>query len=360
MKIFAFFLFICFSASLNAQATCITPLSGQQFQQLRRNVLGVQASQQKFQNALNIVRGNCITTLQLIDLMGLFTNDAERLDIAVAGMNHVTNKQDFYDVFNAFSNFSTAFQLYDYVTGRSQVPQEELPVLVPQHSFPQLNYPDIYAYNGPRNCKTSLAENDFLVYAREIHLINNEQQRFERAIMLAKNNCLSTAQSMKLSSLFSLETSRMQVLKTAYDRVYDEENFGFAEQVFSHGPNKAALTEFLAQKRNLAAQQQVVAAPCIVSDAEFRQVKEPLARESSSITRVSIAKAQIPNYRCYTSSQMKEIVALFTSSIDKLDIAKFAYDFISDKQSYFYAVSPLFSSSLDREALSAYIVSKGR
>jgi len=366
MKTIAFCLFVCFSVSLTAQSNCVTPLSGQQFQQLRRNVLGVQASQQKYQNALNIVNGNCITTVQLIDLMGLFANDAERLDIAVAGMNHVTNQQDFYDVLNAFANFSTAFHLYDYVTGRNQVQVEELPVLVPlpvipQLSFPQLNYPDVYSYNGKGNCNTSLAENDFLVYAQEINFINNDQQRFDRSFLLAKNNCLSTAQAMKLATLLNLETLRMQVLKTAYDRVYDEGNFGFAEQVFNHGPNKAALADFIAQRRRLAAQQQVVVPPpCLVSDAEFKMVKEPLARESSSITRVSIAKAQIPNYRCYTSSQMKEIVALFTSSIDRLDIAKFAYDFVSDKQSYFYAVSPLFSSSIDRESLSAYIVSKGR
>jgi len=71
-----------------------------------------------------------------------------------------------------------------------------------------------------------------------------------------------------------------------------------------------------------------------------------------------IGKAQpcvIPVMKCFTSQQMKEILSLFSSSIDRLDLAKFAYGFILDRDMYYLTVSSVFSSSLDKENLSNYI-----
>jgi hypothetical protein len=41
-----------------------------------------------------------------------------------------------------------------------------------------------------------------------------------------------------------------------------------------------------------------------------------------------------------------------------LEISKFAYDFVTDKNNYFFEISPLINSSMDRQALSNYISSR--
>ena len=97
---------------------------------------------------------------------------------------------------------------------------------------------------------------------------------------------------------------------------------------------------------------------CQVNEMEFKTIKDPLAAESSSSSRLSIARDQIPRFACYKSNQIKQLVALFSSSSDKLNLAKFAFDFVADKENYFYEISPLFSSSMDRQSLSNFIATK--
>jgi hypothetical protein len=89
-------------------------------------------------------------------------------------------------------------------------------------------------------------------------------------------------------------------------------------------------------------------------------LRETLAREGSSSSRVVIAKNQIPAMKCFTSQQMKDILNLYPSSSDRLDVAKFAFQYITDKDNYFLTVSSLFNSSSDRENLSNFVASQPR
>ena len=215
-------------------------------------------------------------------------------------------------------------------------------------------------YLGVKNCVTPLADTDFLAYVRDIQSRQNENDKLMAARLFVSGTCLSTAQIMKLTSLLALENARLEVLKSAYDRVYDEASLEAATQVFIHQPNQLAWIEFIKQKRNLAAQQVFVQAPCTVTDAQYAQIKDALANERSSITRVSVARNQIPRYACFTSQQMKGLLTTFSSSIDKLEIAKLGYDNVTDKQNYYFTVSPVINSSIDRDELSKYIAQRAR
>ena len=339
-------------------------MSSIQFQQVRREMTILSAPNQRYTLADGTVRTGCLSTYQLIELLGYISEDADRLELAIAAYPRITNKQDIYDVYNSFAYFSSAFRLHDYIES-TKMPVTPVTVapIVPVNprpleiNFPALNYPDAALYNGPKNCITSLSDNDFMVFIREVAMYKTEQEKKEAALSLATRTCLSTAQSMKLSTSLNVENNRLELLKKAYLRVYDEANFDFATQVFTHLPNQAALREFLAASRK-ASQVVQTPPPCSVSEAEFRTIREPLAAESSSSARLSIAKNQMPRFKCYKSSQVKEIVALFSSSSDKLNLAKFAYDYVADKENYFFELSPLFSSSMDRQSLSNYIASK--
>lgn len=345
---------------------CNFPISSMQFQQIQRELTIVQGQNQRYSAVERAIR-NCLSTYQLIEMLGFISEDIDRLTLAISAYPKITNKQDIYDVYNSFAYFSSAFRFHEYVqsTKVQQFPSAPInpgnPIVINPRpveiTFPILNYPDASLYNGPKNCITSLSENDFRMYVREIATMKLENEKMEYAISLATRTCLSTSQAMKLSTSLNLENNRLELLKKAYLRIYDEANFDLVTQVFIHIPNQAALREFLISMRK-ATQVIPVAPICQVNEMEFKTIKDPLAAESSSSTRLSIARDQIPRYKCYKSNQIKQLVALFSSSSDKLNLAKFAFDFVADKDNYFFELSPLFSSSMDRQSLSNFIASK--
>jgi hypothetical protein len=361
LKIILIFSLAFFHFFVKAQP-CMIPVNAVNFQQIKRNISSIPINGNRLMRAKETVQSNCLTTVQLAEIMQLFGSDVDRFELASIGINTLTDHENAYLLMDQFRQFSFAFYLYDMLHApvlqpvQSNLPITQLPTSppVPVMLFPILNYPEASVYNGKRNCTAYLAENDFMVYAQDVFSKPNEGVRMDAALALVSKTCLSVAQLMKLASLLSIENNRLELLKLGYRNVFDEQNFDFAQQVFSHQPNKIALAEFLKANRTVIVETPVPP-PCVVSPQQFQMLRENLARESSSNTRLTVAKNQIPVMKCFTSQQMKEILSLFSSSIDRLDLAKFAYGFILDRDMYYLTVSSVFSSSLDKENLSNYI-----
>jgi hypothetical protein len=350
-------------------------MSNVAFQQSLRSITSITNPAQRLSKATAIVRSNCLSTIQIGEIMRAFNNDDQKFSIASGCLNSITDYGNVYFLMDEFAHFSTAFMFYDQLMRGTPpitqvpVPIVEPPVVVPPPApaplmtFPVLNYPSVNMYNGPRNCDAYLAESDFMVFAQDIFNRQGENLRMDASISLVSRTCLSVAQAMKIATLLTLENNRMEFLKAAYSRIFDEANYDQAQQVFNHQPNKFAFAEILKAKRLAALPPSPVVQappPCVVSAEQFRMLRETLAREGSSSSRVVIAKNQIPPMKCFTSQQMKEILNLYSSSMDRLDVAKFAYQYVTDKDNYFLTVSSLFNSSLDRENLSNFVASQPR
>jgi hypothetical protein len=340
---------------------CSTPINTIQFQQVKRNVSSAIQNTARLAQARNAVSSNCLTCLQLSEIMLLFTNDVDRYEVASLGINSITDRENAYMLLDQFQQFSYAFHFYDLLnpalTGQ---PLPDRPQLQPQTviqnqqvvmTFPALGYPDALSYNGSKNCASYLAERDFLTYAQDVFNKANEELRMNAALACIAKTCVSTAQAMKLASLLTIENNRLELLKVAYRTIYDEQNMDAAQQVLNHAPNRTAWIDFLVSVRNVVA----APAPCPIPAHQFQLLRETLSRESSSISKLKIAKNEIPSKKCFSSQQMKEILGLFSSSTDRLELAKFAAAYIIDYDIYFLTVSSLFSSSIDRENLSNYL-----
>jgi hypothetical protein len=347
----------------NVRLNCPTAISASQFQQIKRNVSSRVNSGDRYRAAISAVKTSCLNTFQLLDLLSMFGEDIDKLDLAIVAYPQLVNKEDVYDVYNAFAYFSTAFRYHDYVHEQSENQSTNQQVQVQpviqqpvQVSFPSMNYPNPFVYQGNHNCNLPLSEGDFIVFVREIAMQSTEALKLQFAMNLASNSCLTTAQSMKTSTLLQVEQNRLTFLQAAYMRIYDEANFDAAVEVFSFIPNRTALMAYVNNLR--ATVGQPVPIPCELTDNKFSQIRSILAQENSSSSRLSIAKDQLPAYNCYSSQQIKELVKLFSASSDKLNLSKFAYDYVKDKDNYFFELSPLFSSSMDRQALSNYIASR--
>lgn len=92
------------------------------------------------------------------------------------------------------------------------------------------------------------------------------------------------------------------------------------------------------------------------STSEFNEAKAAVEAEDFGDDMLMVAKQMTKN-SCLTVDQVKEITNLFDFSDEKLEYAKFAYDYTYDPENY-YKVNDCFEFSDDKEALIDYLNSK--
>ena len=96
--------------------------------------------------------------------------------------------------------------------------------------------------------------------------------------------------------------------------------------------------------------------PVPMAAGNFNEFKQTLKTKTFEDTKMTIAKQVIAN-QCLLSSQVKEIMQLFSFEESKLDFAKFAYDHTYDIGNYF-KVNDEFTFETSIEDLNDYIKSK--
>lgn len=93
-----------------------------------------------------------------------------------------------------------------------------------------------------------------------------------------------------------------------------------------------------------------------MSPSDFSDAKNSIENQSFSDGKLTVAK-QILNSNCVNSSQVKEMMSLFSYESSKLDIAMYAYDHTTDPQNY-YKINDGFTYSSSVDELNKFIQSK--
>jgi hypothetical protein len=93
-----------------------------------------------------------------------------------------------------------------------------------------------------------------------------------------------------------------------------------------------------------------------INDGEFQEMKKSISSKSFSESKMRTAKQATQNH-CLSTLQIKEIMKVFDFEGDKLEYAKFAYDFTVDKNNY-YKVNDAFDYESSISELDEYIKSK--
>lgn len=88
----------------------------------------------------------------------------------------------------------------------------------------------------------------------------------------------------------------------------------------------------------------------------FDAAKSSISSKSFSDSKMRIAK-QVVGANCVLSSQVRELMSLFSFESDKLDFAKFAYDYTYDRGNY-YKVNDGFSFESSIDELDRYLDGK--
>jgi hypothetical protein len=96
---------------------------------------------------------------------------------------------------------------------------------------------------------------------------------------------------------------------------------------------------------------------CVISNQELENIKQSIKNESFAGTKLQIAKDAIKAKKCFKAIQIKELMTLFTFESDRLQLAKYSYDYCLDKDN-FYTINDALEFSSSKEELSAFVNSK--
>jgi hypothetical protein len=110
-------------------------------------------------------------------------------------------------------------------------------------------------------------------------------------------------------------------------------------------------------KNNTVSNQQVATTntgcKAAMTPSNFETMKKSVESKPFSETKMSTAKIATKN-NCVSVNQVKEICKLFSMDEDKLDYAKYAYDYCVDKGNYFQ-VSEVFSFSTTTDEFNEFL-----
>jgi hypothetical protein len=333
---------------------CQNPIPDQQFQLKYKQVKNQTSDQKRLFIAKQIVGKYCFSSSQVKEMASLFENDYTRLEFAKKAFRNTPDKDNFYDVYDAFIYYSVVFRLHDYVLSLKTLPEDTDTHNEPSNklNFPNYNYPNYKIYNGDKNCYEVVQDNEFIKIALEIFKIKSDQERYSHATSILNDKCFSTDQLMKLASLLKSENHRLSFAKEAYNVVSDIENYQEIKQVFSTPRVKTQFTIFMG---NQSATEDNL---CKVSSEKFNQISEAIKIENFNSSKVNTAKHLIQQNDCFSSQQINTLVSMFDYENSRLEIAIYAYNFTKDQSNYYTVVSKAFGFNSSKKKLMDYINSQ--
>lgn len=334
---------------------CKVAMNSTGFQTVFTQIATQQGDELRFSKAITMLNGNCYAAAQVKTIAQIFADENYKLDYCKLSYNYIVDKENYFEVFDAFTKFSSAIRLYDYLYSVNAVINVNTATNGTNYTntsnnsttnytpvFHNLNYPTYLNYKGKTGCPgPAIGDNDFLTLATDVNKQPTDESKYTAAIFASESKCLNMAQVMKLAMLITSESVRYKLLTQTFHRVYDMENYEYAKVVLTSAQFQNDWTAYC--KVYLTPPPPV----CMVSDADFKSVMESVKNQRFSDEKISTFKLAGKD-RCFNVNQVKEVSKQFTFGSEKLEVFKFAYAKCTNRQDYYKLMDELtFSSEKD-------------
>ena len=366
-KIFTIILVIL-CTNIFGQQICQKAVSQHEYVGMYQQIKDAPNDKMKLNRAKQFLHHHCFNSVQIKTLLELFIAEFMKLEFAKAAYFKAVDKKNYYDVYDAFAYFSTAFKLYDFISRQEQQhhshAHEENQLNI-QYNFPTYNYPKAGQYLGSTGCDYPLSDQDFYRLLVNFNAGDTYQNSVRKAIAIASNNCLSVSQYMKMCSMIKNLGGAYSFLTTCYKFVYDQQNYPETMQIlrgtapyyndymmFLGSLNKPVNAPALPMEPNGQTENLEV---CTVSYDEFIKIKNSIKKQTFDNTKVTVIKQVLQAKKCFNSVQIKSLVKMMSFESAKLDVAKFAYQYCIDKENY-YKINDAFDFASSIRALDKYIL----
>ncbi len=321
--------------------------------------------QKKLTMACDLVRRNSILTIQAKKVAALFANDYFRLEFMQCIYGSIYDEENVYDLYDSFSSFSTVMRFHDFIGEQSPRKNKHgryRDAYGRDYSFPEYDYPSYSNYNDESLCERPISEDEFDEVVVQILSLRDDDARIQAATRIAEANCLTVSQIMKLGSIIEKEQKRLEYLKRSYDRAYDVNNYSYGNQLFKDKVYLNEFDNFVKDRRSRTSRddnrdRRSTGGYCRISEQEMTEIIGSLKKQSFENTRLETVKQVVRAKQCFSVYQIKQLIDLFTFENNRLELAKFCYNYCTEKSDY-YKLNSSFTFSGSVDELNKYIQSQ--
>jgi len=316
-----FILFLGLISLSGYSQNCSVAVNNTVFQQHYTQMAIQLTDQNRLTYAQTDMVNQCFTANQIKLMALLFLTDNDRLIYCKISYPRMVDKNNVYDVYDAFQSFSAAFKFHDFVHDFDM--GTTIQTNTNSLDFPNYNYPSWLASNN--SCGAPISDSEFNVIANAITVFNTDEEKMANAVVYFNNNCFSMAQAMKIASLINAESSKETFLESVFKYISDKSNYGSATQCFSAQSLKDKWIAFC---------ENYFKPPCNVNENDFNQMLKKIDDANFATDQLPIVKV-LNNSSCFSTAQVKRIMDEFSFPENKLDVAVILYKKCTDREKYY-------------------------
>ena len=315
-----------------------TPMSDEGFEELYSEV----QAQWRAASRMNTLRtefsngSNYFTTNQARQLIMLMNSESQRLQLAKLAVHRLTDINNVSRLYDVFTSQNSRNELAAYVKSNVSTGGSGTLVRTPMTSA---QYNQLY----------SDVQNEWGTTAK-VSLLNNT--------FGSTSVFLTSAQARQLILLIPDESNRLHLAKAAYRGITDPDNFKIMYDIFNSTASRAELAAYLRSNYGVTTTD-TYTYKTPMTDSEYsklyRQVQNTwgLGAKMNSLTAIF---ASTTNY--FTTAQAEDLIRLVSSESNRLELAKAAFDNITDPAS-FSNLYDVLSSQSSRDELAAWVNANG-
>ncbi len=266
---------------------------------------------------------NYFTSSQVSQLIQQVNGESFRLQLAKLSYRSITDRNNFYQVFDQLNSQESRNDLEDYINDYNQE-------VNPDSAMSDENFNTLY--QGILQQRPVSAQMNSLTNA-----FNNTANYF------------TVYQASRLIQLVTAENNRLQLAKLSYRSITDRSNFYQVNELLYGQASKNELEVYV--KNYGGGSTQGVA----MTDANFNALYQTIQQQRSVSTQMNLLNNAFNNTANYfTTIQASRLIQLVSTESNRLQLAKLSYRSITDKVN-FLRLKDLLYSQAGKNELEAYV-----
>lgn len=212
------------------------PMTPDEYNRAKKTLNNQTFKDAKLATGQQIVKNNHLTVNQVIGLSKSFSFEDDKLQFVKAAYPSTLDQKEYYRIVDQFTFSSNKRDLNSFLNAQ--------PVEVHNHSQP-------IAISPQQSNETVCIPMNPSEFANAKKTINNQsfsEEMLQTARQILRNNHVTVSQVREMSSLFSFDDNKLQLLKVAYDRTVDKNNYYQLVDALTYSANKREFNDFLNSK----------------------------------------------------------------------------------------------------------------
>ena len=301
-------------------------MSAAEFNTLLRNVKVQRAASGRrsvIANAFNNT-GKYFTTSQVIQLLQTVTAENFRLQLSKLSYRGITDRSNFYQVYDLINSQSGKNELVAYV-----------------NNYNEGVNPDAIATEASFNTLYQTIQQQWPVSTQMNSLTN---------AFNSTSNHFTTSQASQLIQIVGAEANRLQLAKLSYRSISDPANFGLIYNLLSTQASKNELAAYINTNYNTGNNSNGT-----TTEANFNSLYQTIQQQwpvSTQMNSLTSAFNNTSNY--FTVSQASQLIQIIGAEANRLQLAKLSYRSITDPGN-FSQIYNLLSTQASKNELATYL-----